>query len=225
MNIAPLAQGHPAPMALGHPALACGGRSGWGQGATKSRKRLIARSVVRGSDYPQTSITRMCAEWIPAFAGITHSLRRRVAVVGVALDSIYITDRTRMNDAAIIATVRQYFSWRARNVVTAYVFGSVGKGLSGLSSDVDIAVLYALAPIPAVSGPTPSMQAELEALLGRPVDLIVLNQAPVDLVHRVLRDGEVVCETDRRARIEFEVAARRQYLDLLPILRRYRASA
>ena len=166
-----------------------GGGLGRGQGATKSRKRLIARSVVRGSDYPQTSITRMCAEWIPAFAGITHSLRRRVAVVGVALDSIYITDRTRMNDAAIIATVRQYFSRRAQNVVTAYVFGSVGKGLSGLSSDVDIAVLYALAPIPAVSGSTSSMQAELEALLGRPVDLIVLNDAPVDLVHRVLRDG------------------------------------
>ena len=85
----------------------------------------------------------MCAEWIPAFAGMTRSLRRRVAVVGVALDSIYITDRIRMNDAAIIATVRQYFSRRAQNVVTAYVFGSVGKGLSGLSSDVDIAVLYA----------------------------------------------------------------------------------
>ena len=130
-----------------------------------------------------------------------------------------------MNDAAIIATVRQYFSRRARNVVTACVFGSVGKGLSGLSSDVDIAVLYALAPTPAVSGPTSSMQAELEALLGRPVDLIVLNRAPIDLVHRVLRDGEIVCETDRRARIEFEFAARRQYLDLLPILRRYRASA
>jgi uncharacterized protein len=69
------------------------------------------------------------------------------------------------------------------------------------------------------------MQAELEALLGRPVDLIVLNDAPPDLVHRVLRDGKIVCETDRRARIGFEVAARRQYLDLLPVLRRYRQSA
>ena len=156
---------------------------------------------------------------------MARSLPWRVAVVGVALDSIYITDRTRMNDAAIISIVTQYFSRRAQNVVTAYVFGSVGRGLSRPSSDVDIAMLYALAPIPAVSGSTASMQAELEALLGRPVDLVVLNDAPVDLVHRVLRDGAMVCETDRRARIEFEVAARRQYLDLLPILRRYRASA
>ena len=130
-----------------------------------------------------------------------------------------------MNDAAIISTVRQYFSRRAQNVVTAYVFGSVGRGLSQPSSDVDIAVLYALAPTPTVSGPKASMRAELESLLGRPVDLIVLNEAPVDLVHRVFRDGEIVYETDRRARIDFEVAARRQYLDLLPVLRRYRESA
>ena len=87
------------------------------------------------------SVAQWGPEWIPAFVGMTRSLRRSVAVVGVALDSIYITDRTCMNDAAIIATVRQYFSRRARNVVTAYVFGSVGKGLSGLSSDVAIAVL------------------------------------------------------------------------------------
>ena len=72
-----------------------------------------------------------------------------------------------MNDAAIISIVTQYFSRRAQNVVTAYVFGSVGRGLSRPSSDVDIAMLYALAPIPAVSGSTASMQAELEALLGR----------------------------------------------------------
>ena len=130
-----------------------------------------------------------------------------------------------MNDAEIISTVRQYFAQHAQNVVAAYVFGSVGRGSSQASSDVDIAVLYALAPAPTVSGPTASMRAELEALLGRPVDLIVLNGAPVDLVHRVLRDGEIVSEADRRARIEFEVAARRQYLDLLPILRRYRESA
>jgi uncharacterized protein len=130
-----------------------------------------------------------------------------------------------MDDASIISTARQYFAQRARNVVAAYVFGSVGRGSSRASSDVDIAILYAAAPIPAVSGLTSSTQAELEALLGRPVDLVVLNDAPPDLVHRVLRDGKIVCETDRRARIDFEVAARGRHLDLLPILRRYRESA
>ena len=130
-----------------------------------------------------------------------------------------------MDDAAIIATVRQHFAQRAQNVVAAYVFGSVGRGSSQPLSDVDIAVLYATPPISAVSGPASDTQRKLEALLGRPVDLVILNDAPADLVHRVLRDGEIVCETDRRARIAFEVDIRRRYLDLLPLLRRYRASA
>jgi uncharacterized protein len=130
-----------------------------------------------------------------------------------------------MDDAAIISTVRQYFAQREKNLVAGYVFGRVGRGSSRPSSDVDIAILYATPPIPAVSGPASDMQAELEGLLGRSVDLIVLNGAPVDLVHRVLRDGKIVCETDRRARIDFEVGARRKYLDLLPVLRRYRMSA
>lgn len=130
-----------------------------------------------------------------------------------------------MDAAEIISTVRQHFAQLPQNIVTAYVFGSVGRGSSRSGSDVDIAVLYATPPLSAVSGPASDMQAKLEALLGRPVDLIVLNDAPADLVHRVLRDGAIVCETDRRARIDFEVDARRRYLDLLPVLRRYRASA
>jgi hypothetical protein len=66
------------------------------------------------------------------------------------------------------------------------------------------------------------VEDELEGILGRQVEAVVLNNAPVDLVHRVLRDGEVVYQGDRSARIRFEVAARREYFDLLPVLRRYR---
>jgi hypothetical protein len=64
--------------------------------------------------------------------------------------------------------------------------------------------------------------AELEALLGRPVDLVVLNTAPVDLVHRVMRDGRLLLQPDPSARIAFEVRARNEYFDLLPLLRRHR---
>jgi len=51
---------------------------------------------------------------------------------------------------------------------------------------------------------------------------VVLNDAPVDLVHRVLRDGRLVVERDRPARIRFEVRARREFLDLRPVLLHYR---
>jgi uncharacterized protein len=50
----------------------------------------------------------------------------------------------------------------------------------------------------------------------------VLNEAPADLVHRVLRDGQLIFEADRSARIRFEVRRRNEYFDLLPILTEYR---
>ena len=50
----------------------------------------------------------------------------------------------------------------------------------------------------------------------------MLDRAPVDLVHRVLRDGLLVLDRDPPRRIRFEMRARLEYLDLLPVLRRYR---
>ncbi|ETW94579.1 MAG: hypothetical protein ETSY1_34205 [Candidatus Entotheonella factor] len=61
--------------------------------------------------------------------------------------------------------------------------------------------------------------------MGQPVDVTVLNRAPVDLVHRVLRDGRLLCDRDPSARSRFEVQAHNAYFDLLPYLRQYHRSA
>jgi hypothetical protein len=65
----------------------------------------------------------------------------------------------------------------------------------------------------------------LQAALGHRVDLVVLNHASADLVHRVLRDGILVCERNRSARVRFEVRLRNEYFDMEPIRRRYRQPA
>ena len=83
-------------------------------------------------------------------------------------------------------------------------------------------VLFARAPPRTLAGLPTEMQEELTIRVGRPVDVVVMNEAPVDLIHRVLRDGKLVAERDRSARIRFEVKARNEYFDLLPILNEYR---
>jgi hypothetical protein len=54
------------------------------------------------------------------------------------------------------------------------------------------------------------------------VQVVALNRASADLVHRVLRDGRLVLDRDRSARIRFEVRSRNQYFDMAPIRRLYR---
>jgi predicted nucleotidyltransferase len=108
------------------------------------------------------------------------------------------------------------------DVLVAYLFGSRARGTAHDGSDVDVAVLVRGEPAATLDGLGMDLLVELERKLGCRVDLVVLNRAPWDLVHRVLRDGRVVLERDRSARIQFEVRARNQYFDTRPILQRYR---
>jgi hypothetical protein len=57
------------------------------------------------------------------------------------------------------------------------------------------------------------------------VQIVILNDAPPDLAHRVLRDGRVVLDRDRASRLRFEVRTRNLHFDLLPALIRHRRRA
>ena len=107
-------------------------------------------------------------------------------------------------------------------VVCAYLFGSFARGDARASSDIDLAVLYETPPAARLEAGPLELEGALERALGRPVQLVILDRAPADLVHRVFRDGRVVLDRDRAARIRFEVAKRNEYFDLEPIRRLYR---
>ena len=117
--------------------------------------------------------------------------------------------------------VRAFFDAEP-SALAVYLFGSTARGDAGPTSDVDVAVLFDAPPVATLMGPALSLVGRLEQLLGTPVDLIVLNRASADLVHRVLRDGELLVDRDSGRRIRFEVAKRNEYFDLQPIRDAYR---
>lgn len=118
--------------------------------------------------------------------------------------------------------VRDFFDKHSGGLVAAYLFGSHSRGTQTVDSDVDVGVLLDNEPPTGFAGLHLDLQADLAMALGHDVDLIVLNRAPPDLIHRVLRDGKLIVDLDPSCRIRFEVRARSQYLDLLPALREYR---
>jgi uncharacterized protein len=110
-------------------------------------------------------------------------------------------------------------------ILTAYLFGSFARGTATKDSDIDIGVLFAERIPPAIDGPLAQLRDAVERACHRPCDIIDMRAAPADLVHRVLRDGELLIERDSSARCEFEVARRNEYFDLLPYLLEYRRMA
>jgi uncharacterized protein len=121
--------------------------------------------------------------------------------------------------------VGEYFASRGSEIAAIYLYGSVARGSDRADSDVDLGILYRTPPPSTLIGQPFGAEADLSERVGRAVHIVVMNGAPPDLVHRILRDGRLLLDNDRSARIAFEVRARMEYFDLLPILRLYRRHA
>jgi predicted nucleotidyltransferase len=129
-----------------------------------------------------------------------------------------------VDEATIEQRLRKFFETRAaaEGIAAAWLFGSVARGTARSGSDVDLGVLFQEDPPQTLEGYRFDLEAELERLLRVPVQLVVLNRAPVDLTKRVLRDGKLLVNQDPSRRIRFEVRTRNEYWDLEPYLRLYR---
>ncbi len=107
---------------------------------------------------------------------------------------------------------------RHPDVLVAYLFGSSARGTAGPLSDVDVGVLLAADGDP--SRRQIELIGEVAAAIGsNQVDLVVLNEAPVALAYRVLRDGRQILCRDERARIRHFVETVDRYLDMEPFRR------
>ncbi len=127
-----------------------------------------------------------------------------------------------MNRQQMIRMVTEELASSDDRLVAAYLFGSVARATDHPDSDVDVGILLRTVTSDGLDGLRFALEGQIDRVLGRPCQIVVLNNAPPDLVHRVLRDGHLLVDRDPAARIEFEVRARNEYFDLLPILLRYR---
>ena len=62
-----------------------------------------------------------------------------------------------------------------------------------------------------------ALVSRLESAAGRPVDLVLLNEAPPGLAYRIFRDGQILANQDRQAFCERKARAILEYLDFQPI--------
>ena len=107
---------------------------------------------------------------------------------------------------------------RRVEVLDAYLFGSLARGDGHAGSDVDIAVYIDEA---SAEGGAWGYRADLTtdlmgALNTNDVDVVVLNQAPPLLYHRVLRDGIRLLPRDLKATTQRAGMALSRYLDFVP---------
>lgn len=114
---------------------------------------------------------------------------------------------------AIAAIAQQYPA-----IQLVYLFGSRVTGSIGPMSDTDLAILLDRAAL------VPALRAELaqrlaETLHSDQLDLVILNQAPIEFAYSVIAEGIVLYQRSMLERVEYEAKILSQYCDYLPILR------
>jgi len=123
--------------------------------------------------------------------------------------------------AALADSLRAALGRADAPVQCAWLFGSTARGEAGPLSDVDVAVLLddrvARENYLDVAA---ALAEELERCAPR-IDLVVLNEAPPALRHRVILDGLLLLERDPKQRIDFEVRSIREALDFQHITATY----
>ena len=122
--------------------------------------------------------------------------------------------RERAYTDLVIDTLRRSLSDDPRLAYTL-VFGSTARGTSHAFSDVDIAIGTAgRAPLHALD--IGALTSRLEAAAGRPVHLVVLDDAPPGLAYRVCTDGTPLVIRDAAAFKARLARAILEYLDYQP---------
>lgn len=99
-------------------------------------------------------------------------------------------------------------------VILAYLFGSEAKGKSGPLSDIEIALFID-------KGISKSEQFdlrrrlsnELSSIMGVMVDLVILNDTPIQLSFEIIKNGKLISCGNKETKVDMEVEILSKYLD------------
>lgn len=118
---------------------------------------------------------------------------------------------------AVIASNIHALAKEMPELALLYLFGSRAQGTAGPMSDYDLGALFDAA----IDDQTRErFRHALVLLLGNEsVDLVLLNQAPIELAYAVIAQGIVLYSRDLATRVEYEADVLSRYGDYLPVLR------
>ena len=95
-------------------------------------------------------------------------------------------------------------------IETVYVFGSFLE--KAPFSDIDLGIMTQVEPQNPIDYEI-QMEQELQGEIGFPVDVRVINAAPVPFVYNIVRHGLLLIDKDSSRRADFESLILRKYFD------------
>jgi predicted nucleotidyltransferase len=96
-------------------------------------------------------------------------------------------------------------------ILFAYIFGSFTSGKD--FNDIDIGIFISAEKSEPLLGRELEIERELADALHLPVDVRIINSAPLPFTYNVLRSGVVILDNDKSLRADFEGLIFKKYFD------------
>ncbi|MFC1822575.1 nucleotidyltransferase domain-containing protein [Thermodesulfobacteriota bacterium] len=120
----------------------------------------------------------------------------------------------------ITKEISSYLSSRHEEIIMAYLYGSFVKEKT--FSDIDLA-LYSQMNIAKPLDFEFMIENELEKIIKFPMDVRVINSAPLSFCQRVIYEGRLIIDKDPNHRADFEGKILKKYFDFAIFHQRYLA--
>ena len=118
----------------------------------------------------------------------------------------------------LIAEISIYLEKNFKEVMAAYLYGSFVKDL--FFSDIDLGILTKNDNDKTLNFEI-NLENRLERIFKYPVDVRVLNRAPLSFCQNVIRHRKVILDRKPNLRADFEGQILKQYFDVAYFQRRY----
>lgn len=118
----------------------------------------------------------------------------------------------------IIEKITSFLEKYRKDLIATYIFGSFIT--EGYFSDIDIALLTRENPTSPLDFEL-MIEASIENIVKYPVDIRVINQAPLSFCQNVIKCGKVIMETDPDIRADFQGQMLKKYFDFARFHRQY----
>lgn len=118
----------------------------------------------------------------------------------------------------LMVKISSFLARHPAEIVVAYVFGSFFNSKS--FSDIDIGLIMRSEIVQPLNFEL-TLEIQLEKIVKYPVDVRILNNAPLAFGQNVFRSGRVILDRDPNFRADFQGMILKKYHDFEPFRRRY----
>jgi hypothetical protein len=203
--------------------------------STKERESILKSIIFKEKEFGVNEISKRL-NLSKGLVSKYFNLLVREDVLGKEGRKFYVKDNTLVRNLRILfkkhktiaAPMGIDFYQKIRDVIAehkeilfAYLFGSVAKGLNTTKSDIDIGiflkenfkkdVFYEVGL---------ALEIEMKTNL-KNIEIVVLNNKSLRFLNQVLRYGKPIFSRDEKRRINFETSIIRKYIDFKPYFEEY----